>query len=471
MELSPNKPKLPKNLNFDHLADKKGLIHFYIFETAEPKNGDQEFFGIVQIHKYKSWCYFSQNQLNYVKSKYYLSFQSNTLNPTSGFHFSKKNAKENRVYFNLSTLEYLIRSDDYKRYPETTYFLDAHSGQFSKFKKNYPLLNLALDDKQEIFYGKNPVLSFKDAKDFRFPLFNCDFTRNLSQLGSFSEIIKHLCPAVDEKALKALKLFVAQHWISKSHGSYQINFHFLSFIKFIYRIYGGPTLLKLIENKKFMKIYENPKLKDLSDSLLIEGAFYKEFSDLVRTLKENNEQHSLFILEKWDMDISYISDMSDYLNILPKNNIHIQYHKYDKFSYLFYVCSKEVTKLKAKNFLLHNKNQKDLSASLKVKNLGELSFIMPKDYSTLIQWGAWLHNCAGNYEQIDHYQEVLSLGVFKGKDLAYLISIKDGELTQFKGFKNSSPTKELFDSVLEFLKSQNMIYGKKVDYRKACVQR
>lgn len=470
MELLPAKPKLTKILNFDHLGDKKGLIHFYIFETYAPKNGDQEFFGIVQIHKYKSWCYFSQSQLNYVKSKYPLDPQSDTEVPIRGFHFTKKKAKENKIYFNLSTLGLLIQDDDYKRYPEVTYFLDAHNGAFSKFKKNYPLLNLALDDKQEVFYGKRTLFSFINAKDFRIPSFNCDFTRKLSQLGSFTEIVNHLCPGLTEKELKVLKLFVAQNWISKDSGSYQINFFFLSFIKFIYKIYGGETLLELIEQNKFIKIYTNPKFKFLNNVFLLENALYQNFYGIITTLKENNKQHSISILEKWDLDSNYISDVSEYLKVLPKNNVYIQYHKYEKISYLFYICSKEVTKLKVKNFPLNNKNELNLSSSLKVNTLGELCFVVPKDYSTMVQWGAWLHNCAGNYEQVDHYQDVLNLGVFKGKDLAYLISIREGELTQFKGFKNSAPPKELFLEVLAFLKSQKMIYGDKVSYKQSCVQ-
>jgi hypothetical protein len=464
------KPNLTKVINFDRLSDPKGLIHFFIFETNEPKNGDQEFFGIVQIHKYKTWCYFSENQLKYVRSKYPLAPQSGSEVPTSGFHFTKKNAKENRIYFNLSTLEFLIREDDYNRHPQVTYYLDAANSAFIKFKKNYPLLNLALDDKQEVFYGKKTFFSFKSAKNFSFPSFNCDFTVKMSQLGSFAEIVTYLYPEVNEKEMKVIKLFIAQNWISNKHNSYQINFFFLSFIKFILSIYSGETLLALIESKKFMKMCNNPRFERLNNAFLTENEFYHTFVHVIKTLKDNNEAHSLSILEKWDMDSSFISDMSDYLKILPKKKIYIQYHKYDKFSYLFYTCSKEVTKIKTKNFLLNNKNEEVLSSSLNVKSLGEFRFVMPKDYKTMLQWGARLHNCAGNFEQIEHYQEVVNLGVFKGKELVYLISIEEGELTQFKGFKNASPTKELFLQVADFLKSQKMIYGNELEYKRACVQ-
>jgi hypothetical protein len=268
-----------------------------------------------------------------------------------------------------------------------------------------------------------------------------------------------------------MKKFVASNWISgKSSDSFEIDFFFLSFIKLIYDIYGGEVLSDLALSGSFIKIYKNKKFEYLNSCFLLENNLYLNLKELLINLKENNLSHSLILLEKWDLSDDFIIDFNKYLKVLNKVDIKFQIERYQSASYLFNLCSKEMTKLKTKNFLLENNNKPGLESKLANNKVGEFTLKMPKDYSTLIKWGAWLHNCSGNYEQIDYYKKVICIGLFKNNEIQYMISIKGGELSQFKGFKNSAPSQELFSLVTDSLKKQKLIdSNKNYSYKQCCV--
>jgi hypothetical protein len=457
------------------------LFRFLSVEVFDPKNGDQEFFGIVEIHNYRTWCYFSQNQINRLKKDFQLQLSqqqtevSDHFDSLSGFHKSYKSAKDERFYFNLSLIYFfnkklIEKNNGLKGYP---YWLNDIEYRIRKFK-TIPLLNLALDDKQEIFYGKLNTFSFKESERFSFPQFNCEFTQKMKGITNFNDLVTHITQAPqDSSDHRTIKKYLVSHWIKINRG-YEIDFGFLAFLRMISKSLGSDVLAKIIETNKIDQVRKNSTWKDFSTetAMVLETPYCLGVIKLLQSFYIFNPEWCLNQLVRWDLPLKNVEDFNQYLFELDKVDIHIQLDRYPSLYYLFNLCSKEVSKSKSINFDITPLNELDLSSDFS-GTFQNFDLQTPKQYKTLIQWGAFLHNCAGNFEQQDYYKETISIGLFQNKELKFLASIKNGKLVQFKGFKNASPGKDLFDNFVDFLISKNLIYKTSVKdhgYTECCIQ-
>jgi hypothetical protein len=473
VEAQPTKPVKRFSDTLATWSDKKNLIQFFAFQAFPEKNGDQEFFGFVQIYRYKTWCFFTQRQLDIVKCHFPIEENTFPDQPYGGFHFGKQKAFEKKIYFNLSILFRIFpEKKNLENYPANVYFLDCNFSSLSVFKKNYPLLNLAMDDKQEVFYEKTPLLSYLNATNFRFPLFNCGFTQGISQKGSFSELTESLCLGVNEAQKKIINKFIALNWIKKD-SSFEIDFFFLAMIKFVNTVFGADVVATLIQNGVLIKMTKNKYLRQYNNVFLSECDIYFTFVKLFEFLKSENLPAALTFLEKWDFESGFhdpVNHFLKYLTTCKANGLQFQMDKYSSPKYLFHVLSKEMNKLTKEDFKLKPVKMR--------KQFQDYEIVIPKTYKTLMKWGAWLHNCAGNLEQRDYYKKSISIGLFKDGQIEYLASIervessKRLELTQLKGFKNKSPTYQMFKDFIDTLKEQGLIDQEcKPAYERCCKQR
>jgi hypothetical protein len=456
---------------------KRNYFRFCATEETSGKNGDQEFFGIVEVRDYKTWAYFSLNQINAISADYNVACETidqdvKDLFPClSGFHYAQSKARAQKHYFN-ATLIYLVQ-DLSGAEPSNRYALANRRQKFSGFKK-HPFLNLVLDDKQEIFYGKTRQFSYKYSKNFSYPAFNCEFTMKLSRVSTAKNLVEALAAGpVSDSEMKILKKTVLTNLLKGDRECYRIDWHFLGLFETAIKVFGVKALCGVISRGKFESVSLNPILQDFESCILTKNALYDNFVELLNILKAHDAEWAMNIFLRWELSSYKVQNFLSYLRALKSSGLAIQLDRYTGLNYLFNVVSKEYARLNSDNFILQNKNKPDLSRNFPDR-FNEYRLVIPPDYKTLTVWGAYLHNCAGNFEQRDYYSETLNIGLMKDGNIQYLVSIKDGYLSQFKGFKNSAPPEEMYRGLLSHLQDLNVVYvnsEKECDYRACCVQR
>jgi len=246
----------------------------------------------------------------------------------------------------------------------------------------------------------------------------------------------------------------------------------LAFISKFCEIWGSTDLIKIIEKKEIFKILKNDKIIGYCEIFLGGSPYVSKIVGLFSLLKKIDSEWSLKLLKNWDLSrIDFVDQLPQYIADLDSAGIKVQYTRYSNITYLFNLVSKEVTKLKIDNFKLPNQNLLLLKRgydgifdSYRIETV--------QDYKSLLSIGATLHNCAGNFEQIEYYKESISLAFIKDEKVVYLLSIQDGCIHQFKGFKNSKPSFDLFEKIYHFLIEKRVcnphILGTKECYRYVC---
>jgi hypothetical protein len=289
-----------------------------------------------------------------------------------------------------------------------------------------------------------------------------------------NELVTHLTQIPKDCSENVvLKKFIRSNMIEggKGDSSFIIDFYLLAFLQLCSKIWDQKTLAELVSTGFIKKISNKPVFKSMDGVLLNEKIH--DFLEMVQELNKLDPKWFLNIIKNWDLPFHFVADFMKYKKYFDKEKIDIQYTKYSSLYYLFHTMSKSYTKLMQPNFQLENNPEANL-VSYTTSPFKKFKLVLAQDYFTLVKWGSALHNCAGNFEQMDDYKESISIGLESNKKIEYLVSIKEGKLKQFKGFKNSAPTRELFKDFVDFLKDNKIIHAdtaKECRYDNVCVQR
>lgn len=79
--------------------------------------------------------------------------------------------------------------------------------------------------------------------------------------------------------------------------------------------------------------------------------------------------------------------------------------------------------------------------SLYEDKMGDISFVLPKKPSDLASWSTKMGNCISSYSDKFRYGTNILLGIFYKNELLYNMEIKDGQVIQLRGRKNSREIK------------------------------
>lgn len=423
-------------------------LSFYQLSQESLKNGDVKFFGYIDSPYLKTFCFISERQISYIQHDFKLEKKELKLidkpKPTL---WSKNTALKESKWFNIGLL----------------FLLNKEKKHNILYYKRNSFLQFILSDQPEIFHNiKNKYCSYKDIRLFRFSDFNFDkeFERNeLRKLNSICYQVKDFKNSSQlaefvfkEVSPKAKKMIMNCIFNKTSNDTVFVNYELIRIVFFLQKIFNNEFIFEILQNH-FSKIKKCNLLKDiLYSSLNLESHFFgvvkyiNQFKDDKKKLNEllrfNVPHHilpsfSLVMKEPFDYFKLDVTKESDAL-------------------YFFNNINRDWGRLKSKNYSLESiLNPKFSKVISQIDNLTykDFSYIVAKDYFTLINWGSELRNCAGNFYNTSSYKEKLLVGIFKNNKIAYLASLQEyGDsinIDQLEGFKNSIPSKDVLIDVFE----------------------
>lgn len=437
-------------------------------DTLEQKHGDHLVLAYMELESLKTFCYISLKQLEILKKDFTLKTLEEAGRPT---YWTKKKVLEGKKIINIG-LFYILS-------PEQDWQLKSRQSLVSIYKKT-PILELILSDKPEIFYGIKTNYSYKKLASFRMHDFQYNDKKgnpkNLisEQIKNFTKV-EQLSEFIFGESSKQLNKLSLDIIFDKSKDSFEMDFSFIRFVKFLGKALSSAEIVELLKEKdrlKKSKLFEKNKwnsLFNLHDPSSSEGIvmFFKNIKEF-----KNKKR----FLMNWNIP-SHINDKFDEVMVKAYPEFKTDLDKISDPIYFYNTISRDYGRLFVEDFDIkfNNKMQpldkvilQSVGATFDGLKSGRYTFVVPKKYSQLIKWGAELCNCAGNFDQIEYYSNGLTIGVFEGDKIVYLIDYRKEYSTpvikQLKGFKNCSvrDVSQMDEILAPFLK-EGILYSENMD--------
>jgi hypothetical protein len=87
----------------------------------------------------------------------------------------------------------------------------------------------------------------------------------------------------------------------------------------------------------------------------------------------------------------------------------------------------------------------------------DLEIVVPKTNHELLDWGSRMNNCIGSYGNQFKFGSCILFGIKKNGELTYNIEIRNKNIAQFRGKRNSEPDNEDRLKITKFLLEENII--------------
>lgn len=467
-------------------ADPNSHLDINIFiESSRKTKYDTVYFGHIQILKYRTWALFTQSQLDYMaKEVKLISTESTTpvQNTSSGNHFTKKKAKEQNFYFN--TLVFFMYYGKYfkKIIKQKSKYSDKETAIKDYNKDNYPqqqvslfkklpqnLLNILSDRSQIIYRDKNLKINLTNFTSFYF--------------GKVFETLVDTFNPLDlipqSKQPNAFKKDFIKFWennkIKSERNDKEINIKLIATLIMIKELFKGYEFNSFKEYKScIIKVFKDRACFSQELNLRKDISRLEPIKTIFNSFKGKNPV-SCFL--KWKFYSAYHKEIAQ--EVIKLNNRGVKFNQYKNPFSSYRFLSPRYSFDDFGNFPLPDSSAQYLYSETLNPRINYSSSIITIDgkthlqlidnYQDLVSCGATLHNCAGSAETIDYYKQTVSLAVYIENELKYLISIKKLSIRQFKGFKNASPSLELFQKVQEYLLKNNLL-ALEANYTDACIQ-
>ncbi len=130
----------------------------------------------------------------------------------------------------------------------------------------------------------------------------------------------------------------------------------------------------------------------------------------------------------------------------------------DSFKKCHDLMSKEMAKLKSKNFVINQEKFFPKIANLKSVNK-EYGFVNPSSHHDLVEWGQTLGHCIGSrhYAEAASMGRTLLMGIEKAGEIKYTLEIKNKALVQIQGKSGTRPMNSLLTQIKERLEEQGLL--------------
>lgn len=446
------------------IKHKNAIIQFEKISEHTPSHGDTVFFGFIKAPKFSTYAYLAQSQIDQIKKEHTNLF---TYHPSLIIENKKsswktlKNAKNTNFFFNIGLITPIIKNQ---------------SHVVSTFKKT-PFLELFFDDKRELFHELKNNISYKNITEFRTSTFNFDLKNNKKNtLNSVSYNIKDINNLTDLSIFlfgfsskETIKQAINFCVLERNKEDYDLHIQKIRYLWFIRTLMTNQQAFKYIieYEQSYVKteLYQNflwlynhePNLKGIS--LLL-----SQINDIAPKYK---------ILKNIDLPDHVLKHFTSAMETaFPVMNPRTD--NIESLTYFYNSLSRDYGRLHLENF-----KNKPLSVYKIVKafidenkNFENYQFAIPKDYHEMVMMGSQFQNCAGNFDQIKHYSEVLPICIFKdNKPILYMSITNKGILSDLednkfkigdlKGYKNGLPKKE---DVIQIKRYLNQIPNIEIDF-------
>lgn len=442
------------------LSNSDYEIELQAFEE-EVSAFDIKYFGYIKILNYRSWAYFTKSQITHLQTLFKLKAHKKKLaNYTSGVHFSKKSAKEKKYYLNTWLFHFV---SCYSKESLRSMIPNFFTSYLFKPWKTASHWHWYLSDREEVVFKED--VFFTQKRLGKMLLFTTH-SKTLEESSSLVDLLTKLSPkGADKNFINEFKEFFIKNKFRKDKydRNYQPNLSLINYCEFLSSNFTFTEVKNFQTYKKMICfIFANPKIFPNTESKL------EDWTYCFNTLSSPNRVTSFL---KWNFFSESLSKMKKVLKDMASLNLPYSRHKDPVYAFNFY--SKRYCQNKQPNFsFLALSNTDNLSVSKNLKAEDNDLFVIKKvvEFNELHEIGAKLHNCAGNEETLTYYLSSLSFSVLdKRSGKLYLGTIKRGKLRQLKGFKNSAPPQDLFNSICQALKKQNIITQNHFNYDEVCV--
>jgi hypothetical protein len=466
-------------------------IRFYI-ESESKNKYDTTYFGHIQIHKYRTWAFFTQSQLDHINKQFNLISKETKKalhNTSSGNHFTKAKAKESKFYFNTMVFfiyyganfrkklknktEYYTYDKFIQRYHDNSVKNYIHDKVVMYKKLPYNLLKY-FSDRNHIVFKEKTFYHFNNIEEFYFG----DLSRflrnnNIEDIDFLNYLPKHKDNSFKKDFIKFIdynKLFI------KNNKELTFNLDLLKSVIFLSKVFKDYEFNSFKEYKKcLMKLFKDKACFKNELRYCLNDEELKHFFIIFNAFT-NNKVNPVTIFCKWKFYSNYHEKISKVITKLLNKGVEFTQYKNPFYNFRFLSSrysfeEKGNFKLPYKDSTRYNGEELENNYSTDIIIDHDIKLKLIDDYKTLVSCGAKLHNCAGSEETIKYYKKTITLGLYINNELKYLISMKGFDIRQFKGFRNSSPPVDLFKKVVNKLKSDGYIIDNyKIPYKEVCVQ-
>lgn len=417
-------------------------MKFEIIESQETTHGTKHliFFSSESI---KTYGYLWQEQLEVIQK---LKIPQESEIEEKANLYSKANTIKHNLYFNTYWIN--ILKDN----------LYGGKSAVLSFKK-HPILNFILDDKASLIHKKKTLTTAKNVSSFRSFSFKSQnpnsIVLKLAPLQSVDEAMNLFYGEIkNKKTYSSLKKNFLEKCLDTPYKDLDFDFVYLRTILFLKKRFSQEFMLEVFSTNKYQKLTKSPLYKSflyspISNDLnsvqdaVLNFCFLKEGCD-----SEERAFNELLRFNVPDNHLGFFSEMMD------KPFAHFQPKIKDDALYFMNNLSRSWGRLQNKNFTLLFTQEKEFEwlTSIDGQSIKGYSFSVPKQYNDLVSWSEKMRNCLGNSNAEDTYSTLGLLGVFKNKELQWVLSVTyNSSISQFEGFKNSKPSKDEQKEVLEIL--------------------
>jgi len=308
-------------------------VSFFISHEVKKTKYDTLYFGHVLIHKYRTWGFFYQSQLDFISRdiSLYKTFTSRPdYNTSSGNHFGKKKAKDENflftslifyIYFNYSFENILKRHKCYEKGRlsySAEYRLDQSHNEIISYKKLNKYFRDLLDDRYSVRTPKgHNINSFKTFKISSFEKFQ-GILSNMSGLENIDDMI--LFKETNSRLNKKIRMYFNKNKILNRKGEKQLNIKLILNMFFLQRIFNNIELKSFELYKKLLiKVYQDYAcFKDPSMLFSYSNYDFEDFLYVFNHLKGRNPVKTFL---KWRIYGRLLKDYRKSISNIKKSGV------------------------------------------------------------------------------------------------------------------------------------------------------
>jgi hypothetical protein len=443
-------------MSIELINDQVKTIRFYQGSEEALSNGDIRYFGFLIHGHLKTFCYLAKSQIVELEKDFTLLVSPLDQNTEKTNLWTQSLVLKEKRYINIGFM-YIMASEG----KENEYW-KKDSLRIIKILNKSPILSLLLSDQPEIFHKVKPAgYSYKNMNLFKYSDFV--FSAKDIQSGdlekrSVSYQIRNMKTATEltqfvfgDQFPDRAKKIVMRRILHKDNGDIKINYEMVRTVHFLKHLFTTEEICLILENH-YSKLMKNDlfdlilwkridKISEKSEGLIKFISAFPTFKDKLNQLMKFNIPNHILEQFTQTMGAPYEMFKPDLLKISDALYFH------NALSLDYGRATLPNFKLTA-SFEKENKDVVDALDGLKVE---EWTYVIPKDYKTLLQWGSTLSNCVANYQE-KGYPNKLLIGILKGNKIVYLLDLKGGshyrKVAQFRGFKNAIPSKEVLTQLM-----------------------
>ena len=450
---------------------KKNEIHIkfeYIFTDFKNHN-DHLHFGFLDFLNIKTYCYISESQIKYLHTNFkdYFSHNPNIfINNKRSNYKNYNDSIDEKFIFNISLIVLSLKE-------ENKYNLELIKNNLNKIKKNN-LLSLIFDDKRELFHNIKNKITINDINNFNFSDFsfnnkNCNYENSIcfkaKDIKSLTELSEFVFKYSNKETVKNIINII----ILKKDNKFSFDYKKIRYIWFLQKLMNNEEVFHFIKN------YESDYIKTelFQEILWIHDNKLEGVVLLFKEIKNINSKYR--VLKKWDMEDHILKSFTEVMKkAYPKLKPRVE--NIDSILYFYHNLSRDYGRTFLENFKTNIKSTyinifNYIKTNNKYKNY---EFYVPQNYHEMIKIGSELHNCAGNFDQIEFYKKVLPICIKKNGQNAFYLSLKDyGVLTakapaefefgQLAGYKNGLVSDIDYNNIKEFFNKLSQDLNIKID--------